>query len=365
MQGISAAVLGCGGMGRTIISQISKSSYVESIVGYDVSKDSLQTTKDKFPELSLELTMDLDRVMDDPKIKLVYISTPNVTHVPLAIKAMRAGKAVMTEKPSGVSYEQIDELIKVQKETNAFLQVGLELRYSKLYKMIKDYIDAGEIGRLVNVHFTYSNPPYTKSSWRVRNENSGGMCLEKLCHYIDCVRWWNGSRVSEYIATNAPNVIPYFEIKDNIHVSYRFEDETVSQLFFTMTASPGYNNDPEKDGADLFDQDKLGHKLNFIIMGTEGTIELDVFQRELRLLHHTGKPSYKGNSAEIVKKYNWDKSEDQLNFHDTESQNLDIIHRVMNGLPPSISLEDASESMRLCLEFEEASVNNPWKVFKR
>ncbi|NLC43535.1 MAG: hypothetical protein GX783_04560, partial [Clostridiales bacterium] len=103
----------------------------------------------------------------------------------------------------------------------------------------------------------------------------------------------------------------------------------------------------------------------FIIMGTEGTIELDVFQRELRLLHHTGKPSYKGNSATIIKKYNWDKSEDQLNFHDTESQNLDIIHRVMNGLPPSISLEDASESMRLCLEFEEASVNNPWKVFKR
>ncbi|NLB41669.1 MAG: hypothetical protein GX815_05305 [Clostridiales bacterium] len=62
--------------------------------------------------------------------------------------------------------------------------------------MIKDYIDAGEIGRLVNVHFTYSNPPYTKSSWRVRNENSGGMCFEIVCHYLDCVRWWNGSGVS-------------------------------------------------------------------------------------------------------------------------------------------------------------------------
>jgi predicted dehydrogenase len=365
MEKISAAVLGCGGMGRTIISQISASPYIESIVGYDVSEESLQTTKDKFPELPLELTMDLNRVLDDPKIKLVYISTPNVTHVPLAVKAMRAGKSVMTEKPSGISYEQIDELLRVQKETGAFLQVGLELRYSKVYRMAKEYIDKGEIGKLVNIHFTYSNPPYSRSSWRVLNKNSGGMCLEKLCHYIDCVRWWNGSRVCEYVATNAPNVIPYFEIKDNIHISYRFENETVSQLFFTMTASPGYNNDPVKDGADLFDQDRLGHKLNYIIMGTEGSIEIDIFQRELRLLHHTGKPSYKGKSAEIVQRYNWDKSEDHLNFHDTKSQNLDIIHRVMNGLPPSISLEDASETMRLCLEFEEASVNHPWKVIKR
>lgn len=359
---ISAAVLGCGGMGRTIIEHISGSPYLESVIGYDISEDSLQKIKEIFP---IELTTDLNRVLDDPDIQLVYIASPNVTHTQLAIQALRAGKAVMTEKPSGISNGQIDALLEAQRETNGFIQVGLELRYSKLYVMAKKYIDSGEIGRLVNVHFTYSMPPYVKESWRIRKEFSGGMCLEKLCHYIDLVRWWNGSRVQEYIATSAPNVIPHFEIKDNIHVSYRFENGTVSQLFFIMTAAPGYNTNLLKEDEDLSDEDKMGYKLNYVITGTEGSIEIDVFQRELRLYHHPGKPGHKAASVVLTSRYKWDKSEDHLHFHDTLTQNRDILYRVAVGLPPSISLEDASETMRLCIEFENASLRQPWEVIIR
>lgn len=362
MNKISVAVIGCGAMGRTIIEHISGSPYVESMVGYDISEDSLAKTRETFP---IALTTDLDSILNDERIKLVFIATPNATHAPLAIKALRAGKAVMTEKPSGVDPEQIEDLLAAQRETNGFLQVGLELRYSKVYQLAKSYIDSGEIGRLVNVHFTYSMPPYIKDSWRVRRAFSGGMCLEKLCHYIDLVRWWNGSRVNEFIATGAPNVIPYFEIKDNVHVSYRFDNGTVSQLFFTMTAAPGYNNDLIKDGEDLFDQDKLGHKLNYIITGTEGAIEIDLFHRELRVYHHPGKPGHMTPSAVISARYSWDKAEDHFHFHNTFAQNRDIVYRVAAGMPPSLSLEDASETMRLCIEMEDASFNRPWEVIQR
>ncbi len=362
MRDISVAVLGCGGMGNTIIGHIKELVSPDDITGYDIKQEALDRTRQKH---QIKTTTDLDAIMSDPRISLVFIATPNASHVPLAVKALRAGKAVMTEKPSGVSHKQIDELLAVQQETGGFLQVGLECRYSNIYVKTKEFIDQGEIGQLVSVHFTYSMPPFPQDSWQVRQDISGSMCLEKLCHYIDLVRWWTGSRVTEYVVTSTPNVIPYFEIADNVHVSYRFANDVTSHLFFLMHAAPGSNNDPAKDGADLFDQDRLGHKLNYILSGTEGAIEIDLFQRELRLYHHVGKPGYPGRAAEIVSRYNWDRSQDHVNFHNTKDQNLDIIQRVLAGMGPSLSPEDAAETMRLCLEFDTAARHRSWEIIKR
>lgn len=375
---LSVAVFGCGKMGQTIIEGIYQLPEVKRIVGFDVNEKALAAAQKRFD--GLEVTQNLDAVLKDPDIQLVYIATNNASHVSLASQAMRAGKAVMTEKPSGISYEETEALIQVQKETGAFLQVGLELRYSKAYTAVKDIIRSGEIGRMVNVHFTYSMPPYPEfitaadgtqvPNWRVKKEQSGSMYLEKLCHYIDIVRWWNeGARVDKYVVTSADSVIPYFQIEDNVHISYHFDNGCTSQLYFIMTAAPGHNNDL-MGGDDLFDQDRQGHKLNYVITGTEGAVEIDVFQRQIRVYHHPGKPGQVGES--IVRTIDWPKDDpnssdfgERRYFHNTYDQNIDIIHRVLRGDAPSISIEDAQESMRLCLEFEDAAANHRWEVISR
>jgi UDP-N-acetyl-2-amino-2-deoxyglucuronate dehydrogenase len=365
MRKINAAVLGCGGMGFTIINNIKPSPYIGEITGYDINTERLKTARERF---GVKVTDNIEDIWKDKSIELVYIAAPNYYHVPLAVDALKSGKAVMTEKPMGINHEQIDEILKVQKETGGFLQVGLECRnYSRLYCRIKEFIDRGEIGQLVNVHFTYSNPPFPKDKatiWRVRKDISGSMCLEKLCHYIDLVRWWNGSRVNRYMAVKARNVIPYYEIADNFHVSYSFENGTISHLYFNATASHGGDYKlPEKD-TDLFDQDRMGHKLNYVLVGTEGAIEADVFQRELRLFHHAGKPGFQ-YAEKIVYVENWTKEQDHEYFHNTRAQNLDIARRVAEGLGPAIEPWDAAETMRLCLEFEEAAERGGWEIVAR
>ncbi|HHV96833.1 MAG TPA: hypothetical protein GXX37_10250 [Clostridiaceae bacterium] len=198
----------------------------------------------------------------------------------------------------------------------------------------------------------------------MKKEYSGSMYLEKLCHYIDVVRWWNGSRVNRFIVTSVPNVIPYYEIEDNVHVTYSFENGAVSHLFFLSTATAGLSNYlPHK--CDLFEQDKLGYKLNYIITGTKGSIELDVFQREIRVYLHPGNSELKEKTAVMLKKYNWTAEEDNLHFHNSKEQNLDIVRRVALGEPPSLSLEDALETMLLCLQFSEAQEKTPWQIIKR
>lgn len=371
---LSVAVLGCGRMGNTIVEQIKDLPEVKRIVGFDTAKHQLETLQRNHPEV--ETTTDLNAVLADEDIKLVYIAANNANHVPLAVKALRAGKAVMTEKPSGINYEQIEELIQVQKETGGFVQVGLECRYSKAYMEAKKAIVSGEIGELKNVHFTYSQGAYGKEiklpngdvipNWRVLKSGSGSMYLEKLCHYIDLVRWWNeGSKVDKFVVTSADQVISYMEIEDNVHVSYHFDNGCVSHLYFISTAT-----DSSQHNVDLFDQDKLGYKLNYVLSGTKGSIEIDVFQREIRFYAHPGNPDVKKNT--LIRKFSWDKDfgkedgqSESLLFHNTYDQNRDIVRRVLNGLPPSISLEDAQESMRLCLDFTAADHNHSWEVIQR
>lgn len=371
---LSVAVLGCGRMGNTIVEQIKDLPEIKRIVGYDPSEHSLQILHSNHPEV--ETTTNLDTILEDPDIKLVYIAASNVNHVPLAVKALRAGKAVMSEKPSGINYEQIEELLRVQKETGGFVQVGLECRYSKAYTETKKAIVAGEIGQLKNVHFTYSQCANGKEitlpngetipNWRIFKSGCGSIYLEKLCHYIDLVRWWNeGSKVDKFVATSAENVIPYMEVEDNVHISYHFDNGCVSQLYFISTAT-----DSPSAGPDLFDQDKQGYKLNYVLSGTKGSIEIDIFQREIRFYVHPGDPSVKTNT--MVRKLSWDKDygkdeglSEQVWFHNTRDQNRDIVRRVLNGLPPSISLEDAQESMRLCLEFADAAESRKWEIIER
>lgn len=359
---INVAILGCGLMGRTIIENIWDSPYLGEIIGYDINQEALDITRKKF---NICVTDRLEDILNDDSIRLVYIAASNSAHVPLSIAAMRAGKAVMTEKPVGLTLPEMDELLQVQRETGAYIQVGLELRYSELYLKAKSVIDSGRIGTPVSYHYTYSCSPYEADNWRLKKENSGSMYHEKLCHYIDLVRWWNGSRVNDYVVTSAPNTIPYFGIEDNVHVSYRFENGAVSHLFFLMTAAPSGNSDMLQMKTDLFDQDKDGHKLNYIITGTKGAIEIDVFQRQLRVYRHAGDPEQTRSAEEVTEIYSWDEGSDQQHFHNTQAQNLDILRRVAAGEEPYLALEDAAETMRLCVEFSDAHRNRPWQVIHR
>ncbi len=375
---ISVAVFGCGKMGNTIIADVAAMDEVDKIYGYDVNQAQLDATIAKHEKV-VAVTTNLDEILANEEIKLVYIATANEFHVPLACAAMRAGKAVMTEKPSGITYDQVEELIRVQKETGAFLQVGFECRYSKAYMIAKEIVASGEIGKLVNVHFTYTMSPYAEfkkladgtkvKNWRVTKEAVGSMFLEKLCHYIDLVRWWNeGSRIDKFISTGFDNVIPYFELEDNVHVTYHFDNGCTSHLNFNMCVAPHGNSDMMGD-YDLADQDKDGHKLNYVLTGTEGAIEIDVFQRQLRVYHHPGKPGQE--KEEMVRVVEWDKTGggapngENTYFHSTYAQNQDIVLRVVNGDKPAIDVEDAQESIRVCLDFTKATADKKWQVVER
>ncbi len=336
---MGVAIIGLGSMGGCHLQAAKTSSLVNKIVGYE--PDSAVVAR-RGEGWKIETTTDIMKIMDDPSIHLVCIASPNEFHVEQATLAMRKGKAVICEKPMGINLKEAREMIAVKNETDAFLQIGFELRHSALYVKVKEWIDAGLIGRPLNSNCTYfCSEFHKKDTWRVKSK--GTLIGEKLSHYLDLPRWWFGESVEHVFSMNAPNFVPYFNHPDNHQINYKFENGAVSSLLFYMGTAETDEGDPLMELLEKQSDD--GHALRYMIYGSKGAIETDIFRRRLRRWEFADGP--KQLTSKLVETITWKKEEDGSQMHNTYGQNLEIIRLVSEGLQPTTTGEDSLETMKL------------------
>lgn len=346
MKKMDIAVLGIGAMGGTHTGAAKESPYVDKIYGYDATPE---RTKARAAELGI-IPASLEEILNNPAIRMVTIASSNSVHVPLATAALKAGKAVMCEKPMGDTLDEARELIRVQRETKGFLQIGFELHYSRIYMTAKKWIDEGLIGTPVNIQTRYfCSEFHNKNTWR--SKGTGSFLIgEKLSHYIDLQRWFMGKNAESVYSLSAPKVVEYFHHRDNHNIMTKFHGGGVGVLNFIMYIAESFSKDPLQEMLEKQSDD--GHVLQYHIVGTKGAIETDVFRRRIRRWEFTDSPERQVST--IVETVRYEKEEDQVWIHNTHGQNLRIIELVAGGLSPEVPSTDAFETMRHCFAAEES-----------
>lgn len=349
---LEVAVLGGGNMGQNVIRHLADSSLVQAVTVFDRNAERLESLRKNH---GVKTADRLEQVLADPKIKLVFITASNDAHKDLTVAALEAGKAVMCEKPMATTLADAQAMVEAAERTRGFLQVGFELRYSHLYTTVKEWIDRGLLGRVVNTNCVYISSAWGKHAvWKASAKASGGMFGEKLSHYVDLTRWWTGDEVEEVYAACAPNVISYYEVHDNFHCTYRFKNGAVSHLTFMMAPAATFKGDPLQNA--VSQQAGDGHELRYMIYGEKGAAETHVFPRTIKRWEF-GEDEY-GQTSAWVQTETWKPEDDFAYFHNTHDQALDIVRRVAEGEPPSISPRDALESTRLCVAAEISAAEN-------
>jgi predicted dehydrogenase len=334
-------------MGESVISHLKETPGVEAIIALDNRPERMPALE----ALDVEATTDLDRILKDDNIPLVFVTASNFAHHDLVMAALAAGKSALCEKPMATTLADAREMVEESERRGAFLQIGFELRYSKLYTQVKDWADAGLLGDIVNTHCYYGSSAWGKGIWRNSAELGGSMFGEKLSHYVDIPRWWIGSEVVDVYSACAPNIVPYMEPHDNYHTTYRFANGAVSHLTFMMGQAATFRGDPLQNVIDQQLGD--GHSLGYIVVGTKGAAEIQIFGRHMRRWEYGDSPDYM--TSDWVDDLTWDPAEDHLYYHNTFSQTQDIVRRVAQGLPPMTPARDAFETMRLCFAAEESA----------
>jgi virulence factor len=90
-------------------------------------------------------TTDLDTVLNNQEINGIFISANPNSHYDLVKKALEANKNVFVEKPPCCNINELDDLIKIEKEKRKICVTGLQKRYSECVSILKDEIDLNNI----------------------------------------------------------------------------------------------------------------------------------------------------------------------------------------------------------------------------
>lgn len=121
-----------------------------------------------------------DDMLSDPDIDVIYIGTPHTLHLENAIDAMRAGKAVLCEKPLTIGPEECKQLIAAQKETGAYLMEAMWTWFLPAIQKAQVWVDDGRIGDLKHIKADFGYPvlPYDENRREYDVRYGGGAMLE-------------------------------------------------------------------------------------------------------------------------------------------------------------------------------------------
>jgi len=137
-------LIGAGRWGENLIRNLLQLGVLSDVC--DINKSSLEKVAAKFPTVSL--TSDFNRLLKNPSIIGIVISTPGSTHHELAKEALLAGKHVYIEKPLAHTEQESVELIQLAEKLGLTLMVGHLLLYHPAVNKLKQLIEKGELGEI-------------------------------------------------------------------------------------------------------------------------------------------------------------------------------------------------------------------------
>ena len=132
---------------------------------------------------------DYDELLADPNVEGVYISLPNAFHLPLAIRAMKAGKHVLCEKPLGMNAAEVREAIAVSKESGKILIEASWNRWHPRTKRIQEIVQSGKLGKLIRIRTAFTYDGLDDSNIRL-DPTIGGGILYDLGPYSTVAPLW-------------------------------------------------------------------------------------------------------------------------------------------------------------------------------
>ncbi|MBO0950410.1 Gfo/Idh/MocA family protein [Fibrella forsythiae] len=124
-----------------------------------------------------------DRIADNPNIDIVYVVLPNSMHAEYVIRAAKAGKHVICEKPMGLNVGECEQMVQACKKAGVKLSVGYRLYFEPHHLEVRRLAQSQELGTVklmeTALGFSMANP----NSWRLNKQMGGGGAIMDLGVY--------------------------------------------------------------------------------------------------------------------------------------------------------------------------------------
>jgi len=187
---------------------------------------------------------DYDRIAKDPRIQVVYVVLPNAMHADHTIRALKAGKHVLCEKPMATSIEDAEAMIAAAKAARRHLMIAYRCHYEPMNLDVMRRLRARSLGRVRQINTTMgrqADPSDPSDAWRLDGEMSGGGALGDMGVYgISAARYLlNEEPVAVQAWAQTDRSDPRFkETQDLINWQFRFPSGVIANGSTSFAYAP-------------------------------------------------------------------------------------------------------------------------------
>ena len=147
---------------------------------------------------------DLNALMSDPGVDVVYIALPNAMHYEAVLAGARAGKHMLCEKPFAMRADHAREMAEACKKAGVVLRIAHQIRMDAAVTRAREIAQSGRLGRIVEVTLERTSAMPPRKTWRLDNSQSGVM-YDVGVHLLDLVQYVTGQKFVEVAAFTHPD----------------------------------------------------------------------------------------------------------------------------------------------------------------
>ncbi|MBS6645365.1 MAG: Gfo/Idh/MocA family oxidoreductase [Clostridiaceae bacterium] len=222
---LRTAIVGCGNIFPMHAVPVRKMNEAELVAVCDCKADRMQKAAAEFHCAGYA---DMDEMLCKEHPDVVHICTPHYLHAPLAVKALKSGCHVITEKPMAISDASALEMLNTSEQTGKTLAVIFQNRYNAGSQLIRKHMDDGSLGKAAAARMILtwdrSEEYYSKSDWKgTWEKEGGGVIIDQAIHTLDLMRWLTGGKVTSVRAAFSNWNHPNSHVEDTAQGRIQFE----------------------------------------------------------------------------------------------------------------------------------------------
>ena len=165
-----------------------KNQDVELVALCDINEERLAKKGELYGVSQLYSTH--QELLANPEIDAISICTWNNSHAEIAIAGLEAGKHVLVEKPLSMTVEEALAVEGAAKKSGKIAQVGFVRRHGDNTKILKEFIDDGDLGEIYYAKASYLRRLGNPGGWfSDRTKSGGGPLIDLGVHVID-IMWY-------------------------------------------------------------------------------------------------------------------------------------------------------------------------------
>lgn len=216
---IKLGIIGYGGMGKWHAANAPRAG-VEIAAVCDIEKEKIdQGIADGFKTYT-----NAEDLLKDPDVNTVVLTVPNHLHKEMCIKAAKAGKHVITEKPAAMNVAELDEMEAACKEAGVFFTSHQNRRWDRDMLIVKKAYDEGMLGKIFTIESKLHSGNGNMHEWHLYKKYGGGMIYDWGVHLIDQILFMMPDAKIKSIYADIKNVL-HDEVDDYFKIILKMDND--------------------------------------------------------------------------------------------------------------------------------------------